>query len=481
MNTEKKFAKNYVYNVLYQILILIIPLITTPYVSRILGASGIGIYNYAESIASYFVLFGAVGTTIYGQREIAYVQNDAQKRSEVFWQIEILRLFMTGLCLAGYYLFYTVYGKYSFVFEILIIEVLASAFDISWLYMGMENFRTIVLRNSIVKAAGAVCIFLFVKKSADIAIYTGCVVFPILIGNVTLWIGLKKYVVSVPWELESIVKGIKQQIRPIIALFIPQVAMEIYVVLDKTMLGLLVSDIKQVGYYSQAQKIVKIILTIVTSLGTVMLPAMSVAFAQGRTEKIKDSIRLALQFVLMLSSALMFGLCAISDKFVPLFYGVGYLDVINLIAVISPIMIIIGISNVIGKQYFLPTNQQGYFTISIIAGAVTNFLLNLLLIPKYQAMGASVATVLAELTVTLIQCFIVTHQFSILNALLSAIKYLFFGVIMFICVKMAGVFLPTNWESIGIMIMIGCVVFILELVVSKDKLLIVALKLFRHS
>ena len=319
-----KIVKNYIYNTIYQILILIAPLVTTPYVARVLSVTNIGVYQYAEAIVNYFVLVGAVGTTLYGQREIAYLQEKPKERSTAFWEIELFRLATTLICTAVFYVVFCVRGTYSEVFTILTLEVLAVAFDISWLYMGMENFKLIVIRNTIIKVTGVISVFLFVKKPSDLGIYTLCVTAPLFLGNISLWFSLKKYIVATGSTILELARGIRRRIEPILILFLPQIAMDVYLLLDKTMIGIFGSSIDQVGYYSQGQKIIMVFVKIVSSLGTVMLPAMSAFFSKGDIDGIMISIKRAFRFTYMLSFALLFGVCAIARRFVPLFFGEGY-------------------------------------------------------------------------------------------------------------------------------------------------------------
>ncbi|MBO5474038.1 MAG: flippase [Lachnospiraceae bacterium] len=475
---QEKLIKNYIYNTLYQILVLIAPLITTPYISRVLGATGIGIYSYAQSIATYFVLVGAVGTTLYGQREIAYTQNDPIRRTEVFWEITIFRFIAVTICTIIYYFIFAVHGEYSAVYKILTLEVFATAFDISWFFMGMENFRLTVLRNTLIKLCGIILIFLFVKTPEDVQLYTWCLTLPVFIGNVSLWFGLKKYLI----KLEHLIfSGIPAHIKPILILFFPQIAIEIYTVLDKTMIGIFGSDIDQVGYYTQAQKVVKITLMIVTSLGTVMLPAMSAAFAQGKKEEIVKNIKESFRFVFMLAFALIFGLIGISETFVPIFFGKGYDLVVPLMVVMSPILLIIGISNIIGKQFLLPTKQQSAFTISIVIGACVNFGFNALLIPFFDAIGASIATLLAELSVTFVQILYVRKQLPLRECFRTLPRYLFLGVIMFLAVRAVGSILSDGVISLCILVFIGMSVYALELIITKDELLQLGLEMIKKK
>ena len=475
-----KIVKNFIYNTLYQILVLVAPLITTPYISRILVVTNIGIYQYAQSIAHYFVLIGAVGTSLYGQREIAYLFNKPKERSIAFWEIEIFRLTMTILGTFVYYLVFCTRGDYGQIYTILALEVLATAFDISWLFMGLENFKLIVIRNTIIKLTGIVCVFLFVKKPEHLWIYTLCMTAPLLLGNLSLWFSLKKYLVKTSLTISTLLIGIKNRIKPILVLFLPQVAADVYLLLDKTMIGIFGTGMDQVGYYSQGQKIVKLVLMIVTSLGTVMLPTMSTYFAKGDTEGIKKSVQTAFRFIYMLSFALLFGLCAIAPQFVPVFFGKGYDPVINLTIIISPILVIIATSNVIGKQYLLPTKQQKAYTISIVAGATVNFILNIIFIRLWDATGASIATVIAELAVTLVQCWYVKDQLPLKKCLGSGIRYLIFGTVMFLVVRGVGrLFTLSNAWMLVILILIGVIVYVAELLVTRDPMVKMGLNLLK--
>ena len=477
-----KIAKNYLLNTLYQILVMIAPLVTTPYVSRVLGVTNIGIFQYSQSISTYFVLLGAAGTTLYGQREIAYLQDKPAERTKAFWEIELFRVLAVLLCVIIYGAAFCVNGEYHIIYQVLMVEVIATAFDITWLYMGMEDFKLTVIRNTIIKLTGVICVFVFVKGPNDLIIYTLCMTLPILLGNISLWISLGKYVTKFNFSLNALFIGAMKRLSPILILFIPQIAQEVYLVLDKTMIGLLGSSVDQVGYYSQAQKIIRVILAIVTSLGIVMLPAMSAYFARGDHEGIKKSIKTAFRFIYMISFPLMFGLCAIAERFVPFFFGAGYDPVSGLMILISPILIIIATSNVIGKQYLIPTNQQKAFTASIIAGAGVNFVLNLILIHFFDAVGASIATVLAELAVTGVQCWFVRKQLPLKELIGSGVRYFLLGLIMFIVCYIVGAILPkTEIWPIAVMVAAGVAVYVAGLFISKDPMIKTGLDMIKKK
>ena len=465
---KKSITKNYIYNVAYQILITILPLITTPYVSRVLNAEAIGIYSYTISITTYFILFGSLGVALYGQREIAYYQTDKIKRSKIFWEINILRFVTMTIAMVIYYFIYVRQGEYKIYYEILLIELLANCLDISWFFRGIEEFKKTVVRNTLVKLISVVLIFTLVKSVDDLYKYFIIYVLSTAIGNISLWLYLPKYIEKVKINELNILKHLK----PTIILFIPQIAVQIYTVLDKTMIGMIVSDKAEVGYYEQSQKIIKLLLSIITSLGTVMLPRMAATFANGDNDKMKEYMKKSFNFVFLLAFPMIIGIDSVASKFVPLFFGNGYEKVTNIIYIISPIILAIGLSNVVGTQYLLPTKRQKEYTISVICGAIINFILNMILIRMFKSLGASIATVIAEFSVTAIQLFAIRKDMNIKKIVNLSKKYLVSTIVMGIVVLLIGFKGNNSWTTIIIQGISGMVTYLVMLIILKDEFLL---------
>lgn len=465
---KKSITKNYIYNVAYQILITILPLITTPYVSRVLNAEAIGIYSYTISITTYFILFGSLGVALYGQREIAYYQTDKIKRSKIFWEINILRFVTMTIAMVIYYFIYVRQGEYKIYYEILLIELLANCLDISWFFRGIEEFKKTVVRNTIVKLISVALIFTLVKSVDDLYKYFIIYVLSTAIGNISLWLYVPKYIEKVKINELNILKHLK----PTIILFIPQIAVQIYTVLDKTMIGMIVSDKAEVGYYEQSQKIIKLLLSIITSLGTVMLPRMAATFANGDNDKMKEYMKKSFNFVFLLAFPMIIGIDSVASKFVPLFFGNGYEKVTNIIYIISPIILAIGLSNVVGTQYLLPTKRQKEYTISVICGAIINFILNMILIRMFRSLGASIATVIAEFSVTAIQLFAIRKDMNIKKIVNLSKKYLVSTIVMGIVVLLIGFKGNNSWTTIIIQGISGMVTYLVMLIILKDEFLL---------
>lgn len=463
----KNVIKNYFYNAGYQILLIILPLVTTPYVSRVLGAENLGTYSYTNSITQYFILFGCIGLNLYGQREIAYYQNDQEKINRTFWELVVLRVITLSLSIVLFYFTFAQNKMYGYIFLIQILDILAALFDISWLFQGLEDFKRVVVRNFIVRVISVAMIFIFVKNINDLQLYVFIYSGVLLIGNISIWVCLPSYIRSI----KGVQLQIKKHIVPALMLFLPQIATSLYTLLDKTMLGLLCNRNSEVAYYEQAQTIVKALTVLITSFGTAMMPRVANLYKNDNTNTVKKYLTLSLKFVYLSSFAFAFGISAISSGFVPWFYGAGFDKVILNIILMSPIIVFIGLSNVFGVQYLLPLGRQREYTISVVAGAILNFVLNIILIPFLYSRGAAIATIVAELSVVCIQMYYVRKDFKIREMLSGSLRYLLMGIAMYIVIIIEVQLFDVSIKSTIIEIFTGVLVYMILIFVSKDNVI----------
>ena len=464
---KKSIAKNYIYNLIYQMLTILLPLVTTPYLSRVLGAENIGIYGYTISIVTYFILFGTLGVSMYGQREIAYKQSDKAARSKAFWEIIILRTITLSISILLFYLIYGRTGEYAVYYRILIIQLVANLFDISWLFQGIEEFDKTVVRNLIVKLLSLVLIFVVIKTPEDLWKYFAIYVGAELLGNMTLWLYLPKYLEKINVKTLEI----KKHIKPVITLFVPQIAIQIYTVLDKTMIGKITGDMVEVGYYEQAQKIVKATLTVTTALQTVMNSRIANAYATKNEKEVKECLEKSFNFIWLITVPMVFGLIAVATKFVPWYYGEGFEGVTNILIVTAPILIAMGISGVTGTQYLVQIGKQKEFTISFICGAITNVIFNIILIHFFNGVGAAMASVIAEIVIALVQLKYFKDQFKITEILKLGTKCVISGIVMFIFVKLLTDILPISIINTIIEVIVGGIIYIIMLIILKYSFL----------
>jgi len=417
--------KNYFYNTAYQILAILIPLITTPYISRVLGAGGVGEYSYAYSVAGYFVMFILLGLNVYGNRTVATNRDDKELRTKTYWSIYFLQLFIATIVFFLYFA-YIVYKKFDTMAVILAIYVVSGAFDINWFFNGMEKFKLTVIRNSVIKILNTIAIFIFVRKSSDVYVYAVVMTLGIIVSNIAIWPYLKK---EVGFYLPSF-KEIFVHLKPNLVLFLPVVAISLYKIMDKIMLGAL-TDTVQVGYYESAEKITSLPIAFITSLGTVMIPRTSNLVAQGKKRESRKYMGYSMVFAIALSSLLAFGIMGVSKEFVPIFYGKGFEVCVTLYMILMPSSVFIAIANVVRTQYLIPNKMDKHYVASVFFGAVVNIILNLILIPRSAAVGAAIATFFAEASVCIFQCVDVCKLIPVGRYILKGVPFLILATIMF--------------------------------------------------
>ena len=465
MPQQVSIKKNYLYNTIYQILTMITPLITAPYISRVLGSSGVGIYSYTNSIATYFTLFAALGTASYGQREIAMHRDNPKESSKLFWEIEILSVVTTGIVTAAWVVWILLSTRYSVFYGILTLTIIAVAFDISWYFAGFELFKYIVIRNTVVKLAGIALLFIFVRSKNDVGIYIAIMAATGLLGNISMWTYLPRFLKKVnPHTLKPF-----RHFKQAFAYFIPTIATSVYTVLDKTMIGAITKSSDQNGYYEQATKIVRMVQSLLFSLNTVMTSRQSYLFAEKKYDEIKDKINKSFDYLFGIAIAAMFGLQGIAANFVPWFFGKGYEPVITLLYVMAPLPLIICISNILGSQYLTPSGQRVRSSKGIIAGAIVNFILNSALIPFYESIGATIASVVAESVISIIYMYMSKGYATWRYLGKIAWKKIIAGAVMLIIVVILGNGWSGSVAMTLIQIIAGGLVYVLLLAVLKDS------------
>lgn len=463
-NERRLVIRNYLYSLAHQLLILILPLATAPYLAQTLQKENLGTFDYYQSIVSYFVLFGCIGISLYGQREIAYVKEDPAMRSKVFAELVILRLIT--LAASGAILYFAVIARSEqpILFSIVAAELIAAAFDISWFYQGLDNFRVQMIRNIAVKILFVVLVFLLVKTKEDLLCYSIAYVSVNVGGNLLTWFGVGKYLTRVPLKTLSL----RRHLGPTLLLFLPQIATSVYTQLDKTMVGWLLDDGNaSVAIYSYSEKIVKLSLTLITSLNLVMLSRVAGYQADGEEKRSVEAIKKSFRFSAGLAVPIACGLAAVTPRFVPWFYGENWEHCIPVMIILCPIVLFIGLSGVFGVQYLLPARRMKLYTLSVLSGTVSNFGLNLILIPRMGAIGAAIATVVAEFLVLLVQALALRREFGI-RLYLSTWRYFVAGGAMGGAVYALGEALNRRMGGTLLQVSAGVLIYAFLLFVLRD-------------
>ena len=461
--------KNLILSTLYQILCIITPIITAPYVSRVLGPEGVGIYSYTHSIQMYFSLFAALGVTTYGSREIARNRNDRQAYSKLFWEIQIMVMLTSCVCLAAWFILCYSSGAYRVYYLVLTFALLGTMMDISWFYTGLEQFQYIVLQNSLFKLLGVVAVFLFVKEETDLAIYIAIMSLATLLGNLSMWAYLPKFINKVALGKLKL----RVHFHETLIYFIPTVATSIYTILDKTLIGAITQDASENGYYEQATKIINIAKSVTfAGLNSVLGSRIAYLFAENKTAEIKTRIAQSMDYILFIGIGACFGILGVAKRFVPFFFGAGYEKTIDLLMLMSPLIIIIGISNCLGSQYYNPAGLRALSAKFIIAGSCINLVLNVLLIPRFESMGAVYATLAAEGAIAALYLRFCNGYVSIADLVKRIWKKLIAGIVMLVCVCLIGETVASAMLAVTVQLLAGCAVYAVLLLFMRDSFIV---------
>ena len=394
--------KNFILNIFKLSINLVFPLVTFPYISRILLPEEIGRVIYVQSITNYFLLFINLGIPLYGIREIAKVRNNKLEKSKVFLEIFFLNMITTIFGLIVYLCFYSlnIIKNDKEIFLIFSIVLLFNFLSVDWFFQGIEDYKYITIRTVSIKILSTLFLFIFVKKNSDIYIYSIIVVFSLVGSN---FFNIIRAVKLVHLKLKGL--NIKRHLKGIFIIFSMNLAISIYTNLDSVMLGSYGSKYS-LGVYSAASKIIALVMGIVTSLGAVLLPRISNYIEEKKEKDIKQILEKTFSFLLFLIIPSIIGIYFTANEIILLFAGKEYLEGITTLKILSLIILFIGFSNFIGMQILYPRGEEKKVFYSVLAGAIINFSLNLYLIPRYYQNGAAFATCVAEFTVVVIQIFL---------------------------------------------------------------------------
>lgn len=468
--------KNFIYNASYQLLLIVLPLITTPYISRVIGVEGIGIYSYSYSIANYFVIFAMLGINNYGNRSIARVRDNREILNKTFSSILLFHCIISSIAIMGYILFISLCDESNkLIFIIQILYTISALFDINWFFFGIEEFKLTVIRNTIIKLISVISIFIFVKNSDDLWIYTTILAASTLLSQISLWPFLKRYVSFTKVSI----KDVFMHLKPCSILFVPVLAISVYKIMDKIMLGYM-SDMIQVGLYENSEKLISIPLGLITALGTVMLPKMANIISKGQSNESEMYITKSMQFVMFIAIGSTFGLMGIADIIVPIFLGEEFVGSIQVINVIAPTILFLAWANVIRTQYLIPNKRDKVFLRSTIIGAIVNLILNILLIFKFGAIGAAIGTLFAEISVAIYQTIKIRNELNIRKYFNNMLVYILPAIIMYIILKVIGRICGIHIYTILLQLLLGGGVYIImTLIIMLMKKDMIIMELFK--
>lgn len=450
-----KLKKNLVYNISYQILILFLPLVTSFYLARIVGADGIGRYTFSYSVALYFTYFTVLGLQKYGNRTIASVQQDKKARSIYFWEIYTMQAICFAICIFLYCLYACFIAKDKNIALIQSLFVLSSLFDINWFFFGMEMFDKTVLRNTIVKLSTTALIFIFIRQPGDVEKYAFIMAAGYLCSQLALWPYLKTLIVFERVHLNDV----KKHVLPNLKLFLPVIAVSIYKIMDKIMLGAMTTA-SSVGFYENAEKIINVPVAIVSALGTVMLPRVTALVSEKKDMEVSYFRDKATTIVAAFTVAACFGIIGVADNLSVCMWGEDFIASGAVMKYLSVTLVFLGIGNVMRTQFLIPYKYDKVYVLSAFIGAIVNVVVNALLIPRFSEIGAAIGTIFAEVTVCFYQLYKVREKLPLKTYAKEVILFSVAGVAMLVIIHMLP---PMNSKlySLLISIIIGALFYIL--------------------
>lgn len=479
MSNTNALFKNSIYNVIYKLLDALFPLISATYTARVLLASGVGRVSYAQNIAQYFVLIASLGIPNYGIREVARRRFDKEQMNKIFSELFFLNLLSTTVCACVYYAavhslpYFEERRTISLIAGVLIVF---NVFNVDWFYQGQEQFKYIAARSFAIKLVSLCALFLFVRTEDDYIRYMWIVCLTTGINYMINMVKLKSFGIQI--QLRNI--DLRPHMKPVLILLGTTVAIELYTMLDTTMIGLMCAE-ENVGYYTNAMKLVKIVIMVITAIGGVLLPHLSTYYMQGDYEACSDIVKKVFQVMFFLFLPCCVGLFLTSDVLMVALFGESFAPAGTTMRIASLLTLALGFSNLFGTQVLLTFGAEKKLLLCTIVGAVSNVLMNLYLIPNYQQNGAAVASVISELFVTLLSVIFASKYITLRVDKAFVVKTIVSTVIMGISVWAAMQAVSGVYVSLIVAVSVGVIVYFAANILMKNSMLKELLRMVKRG
>lgn len=458
---------NFFYNVAYQILLILVPIVTAPYLARVLGPTGVGVYSYTSSVANYFVLFAVMGMSTYGVREIAKCSNQRNNRTVVFWEVFFSQVLIGVVVLVVF----LVVGASNIIGSDLLLLwtpwILSTLLDVSWLFFGCEDFRSTTIRSFIVKLITFGSIFVFVRTKDDVWVYILIMSLSYFVNQIALWPFVTKWV---DFKLPSF-RNVVKHVAPNAILFLPVVSISLYTSIDKVIVGSLLG-MDQAGYYEYADKIAKLPNTLVIALGTVLLPRITSLFSSNNHAEGLRYIEKAVIIMVGLSCGISAAMAAISPYLIPVFLGWDFEQSVLPAMILATTLPIVSFSNILGREYLIPSQNDADYTKSIVAGAAVNLLVVFPLTMSLGCVGAACSAVASECAVLITQLVLVRKYLPLRRYVRNITPFFIAGIGLFIFASVAPALFQAGSDIVQMMISLFATVCFLPLFLylMKSKL-----------
>lgn len=470
---KKSITKNFIYNLIKTLCSVIFPIITFAYTSRVIGVDGIGKINFARSFVMYFSMIAMLGINQYGTREAAKVRDNRKELSKFTKEIlcinsitTIIALFLFCICMLSS----EVLRQYRTLLLINSISVILQGLGMEWLYQALEEYKYISIRAIIFQVLSLIFMFVFVKRKEDVIPYAIINVFSAYGSLLINFFHARKYI-----DLKNIKRiNLRKHVTSMLWLFAMAVSVELYTVLDTTMLGFLEGD-TAVGLYTAAIKVNRIVNSVITALGVVLIPRLSYYIGNNEEKKFNILVNKGYNYVFMLSIPASIGLFLLSDDIIVMFSGSDFISAGFTMRIMTAIVILIPFSVMTNNQTLVPLGKERLIFFSTMMGAISNIISNSILIPRFGENGAAVGTVIAEGVVAII-CFINAIRFFDMRGIFRLYYQYWIAALPIVGIVWVSKFLPVNRIIfVGLTVMLSAIWYVLALWLFKNEYFIDAI------
>lgn len=452
---KRSIANNFILQFLYRILIYVAPLIVSPYLTRVIGNKGLGVYQFSYTIAYYFVLLSMLGIEKYGQRLIATSVSDPIRLRKNFWSLYFLHFSISLVSMLLFILFVTLFvNEDRTVFYLQTIYVASAIFDITWFFQGIEDFKSVVIRNSLIKLFEGVAIFTLVKSSDDLWLYTLIASAAWLLGQLVMM----PQAVRIAEPIRFTKAEVLQHIKPLLVLSVAVIAVSLYTVFDKTLLGLMTTK-ENVAYYEYSNKIINIPKMFIAVIGTVLFPRACKLAYEGDIVGLKKYMNYSVIVTAMIGFASFWGLMATANAIAVLYYGKDFAVCGSVIMALSPNILIIEFGGILRAQYLIPKQRDKEYTICICLNAAINLILSIALIPICGIYGAIIGTTAAELFGLIYQMRLSKEVILWRDLIRESLPFCLIGLVMFAVLKVMNTFMTMSIINLLTQVFAGAALF----------------------
>jgi O-antigen/teichoic acid export membrane protein len=475
-NKSYSITKNFLFDSFLKVINILFPLITFPYLARVLTPSGLGQYEFLQSIVNIFIIFSQFGVPLYAVRLLSAVRFDKYYLSKTFRELFVINVITTFIS----FLFFVVYiffeKRIDFVLSLIFgLNLFFSTLNVEWLFQSLEKYSLITIRSFIIKLLTLVLIFVMVKNVDDLLVYVFIIVISNFLNGLFNFLYSRKFI-DYSYEFKM---NLFQHFKPILTFLIINISITLYVNLDKIMLGFMKSDF-EVGIYSTGLKLIKLIVVIITSYGSVAFPRLSLYYKNGNNSELFDIFRIIINFIFLLSVPSIIFLFFTSDLLILLIGGTDYLSSIAVFRILIPLLLILPLSNFLGLQVLMVNKMETVILLSTSIGAIVNLLLNLILIPTLSTNGAAIATLIAEFLVTLVQLFFSFKFIKTILSLKNFFKYLLGSLLFIPIIILFNHYYFNDTIKLIVLTTLSGIIYFLYLFVIKDILFLTGLEKFKN-